>query len=244
MYRTISEIKYFFLSSIIILDGIILIIISRLVMLQFIKRHSITYLQYVFWVVSEIIAVSLFFTLFTMFLIEEENNRNFTEIFKNSILNGSILILLPYSMLWLYFRRREKKQPIKYNLLNNTDTDSLEKQKIPFHDEKGNLRITVQREDILYIDSTNNFITIHYLNQSRVSHFLIRNSLTKMIDDLNNDSQLIRCHRNYFVNPNKVKVLHKNKGEITLELDDLNASAIPVSSLYYDKFISELSYLS
>lgn len=209
-------------------------------MLDFVKKHSITYLQYIFWVVGEILAVSLFFTLFTLFLVEEDN-RNFTEIFKNSTINGSILLLLPYSILWLYFNRREKKQVIQFNLQENRVSDTLEKRNITFYDEKGNLRITVPHEDILYIDSINNFITVHYLNQYRLSHFLIRNSLTKMSDDLNNDSQLIRCHRNYMVNPEKVKVLHKNKGQITLELEDVNSTAIPVSSLYYEKFISEFS---
>lgn len=244
MYRTISEFKYFFLSSIIILDGMILIMLSRLVMLDFVKRHYITYLQYVIWVMGEIFAVSLFFALFTKFVVEEENNRNFTEIFKNSTVNGSILILLPYSILWLYFWRREKKQEIQCDLRKSTDFETSERQNITFHDEKGNLRITVPREDVLYIDSTNNFITIHYLNQSRLSHFLIRSSLTKMSDDLIDDNLLVRCHRNYIVNPDKVKVLHKNKGKITLQLEDLNVSSIPVSSLYYEEFISRFSDLS
>ena len=241
IYRTVSEFKYIFLSSIIILTGMIIVVLSRLFMMDFVKRHTITYLHYVFWVVGEILSVSLFFTFFSMFVIEEEKYQNFIDIFKNSTLNASILILLPYSILWLYFHRHEKRQLNQYNPLKNKDFKAPEKQKIIFHDEKGNIRITVPCKDLLYIDSTSNFITIHYLDQSRVSHFLIRNSLTKMIDDLNNDSQLIRCHRNYIVNPDKVKVLHKNKGEITLELDDLNASTIPVSSLYYEKFISEFS---
>ena len=85
-------------------------------MLDFVKRHSISYLHYVIWVMGEIMAISLFFTFFTMFVIEEENNQNFTENFKNSIANVSILLLLPYSILWLYFRRRDKKQLIQFKI--------------------------------------------------------------------------------------------------------------------------------
>lgn len=244
IYRTISEFKYFLLSSVIILDGMIIVVLSRLAMLDFAKKHSVTYLHYVIWVLSEIIALALFFSLFNKFIVEEEMDRNFIDIFNNSAVNAGIVLLLPYSILWLYFRRQEKKISLQGNSPLDKNIEELSKQEIAFPDESGNLRISVPLKDILYIDSTDNFVTIHYLNQSRLSHFLIRNSLTRMIDNLTNDDSLVRCHRNYIVNLEKVRVLHKNKGEVTLELDNLNSTDIPVSSLYYDKFISKFAEFS
>jgi len=61
IYRTVSEIKYFFLSSVIILDGMLVMVLSRLVMLVILKRHAVTCLQYACWVLGEILAMTLFF---------------------------------------------------------------------------------------------------------------------------------------------------------------------------------------
>ena len=36
-----------------------------------------------------------------------------------------------------------------------------------FYDEKGELRISIAQENVLYIESSDNYITIHYLNKSK-----------------------------------------------------------------------------
>jgi len=222
----------------------LVVVISRFIMILFAKKHSITYVQYAFWVLAEILAMSLFYSLFTKFIPEEGMNRDFLEIFHKSTVNTSLVLLLPYSILWLYFSWRDKNSLLQKMSVEDPSTAVQRKNSIAFPDEKGELRITIMLENLLYIDSSDNYVTIHYLNKSKLSHFLIRNTLKWMDENLTNDSQLVRCHRSYIVNLDKVKVIRKNKGGIIMELDIVNTPDIPVSTTFYERVMSKFSHYS
>ncbi|MDP4237933.1 MAG: LytTR family DNA-binding domain-containing protein [Bacteroidota bacterium] len=243
-YPYISDFKYFFFSSLIILVGMLVVVVSRLAMLVYVKKHSISYSQYAFWVLAEILAMSLFFSLFTKYIPKEGLNRDFMEIFHKSTVNTSLVLLLPYSILWLYFSWRDKNNLLQKITSADQGSEAQRKNLIAFPDEKGVLKITIILENLLYIDSADNYVTIHYLNKSKLSHFLIRNSLKWMDENLTKDSQLVRCHRSYIVNLDKVKVLRKNKGGIFMELDAVNTPDIPVSNSYYEQVMIKFSHYS
>ena len=95
-------------------------------------------------------------------------------------------------------------------------------------------------EHLLFIESADNYTTLHYLNKSKQSHFLLRNSLKRLEEQLE-DTSLVRCHRSYMVNMDKVKILKKEKGGIMLELDEENTPDIPVSKTYYESFMQAFS---
>ena len=120
-------------------------------------------------------------------------------------------------------------------------TDVYKKNLLAFPDEKGELRISIVPENLLYIDSADNYATIHYLNKSKISHFLIRNSLKWMEENLIKDTPLVRCHRSYIVNLDRVKVMRKTKNGILLELDANNTPDIPVSKTYYERVMTKFA---
>lgn len=243
-YPNISDFKYFFFSSLIILIGMLVVLISRLIMLTFVKKHTITYIQYGVWVLAEIISMSMFYALFTKFIPRESASRDFVEIFQKSTLHAALVLLLPYSILWLYFSLREKNS-ILLKLKEEDKTAEMPKRNlISFQDEKGEFKISIVRENLLYVDSADNYATIHYLNKSKLSHYLIRNSLKWMEENLTKESTLVRCHRSYIVNLDKVKVLRKTKDGIFLELDALNTPDIPVSKTYYERVMTKFSEYS
>ena len=243
-YPDISDFKYFFFSSLIILTGMLVVVISRLIMLLYVKKHTVTYLQYTLWVVGKILSMSLFYSLFSKFIPEQGMKRDFMEIFHKSTVNTSLVLLLPYAILWLYFSWRDKNSLLQKMATVDQGNVALRKNLIAFTDEKGELRISIMLENLLYIDSSDNYVTIHYLNKSKLSHFLIRNSLKWMDENLTKDSQLVRCHRGFIVNLDKVKVLRKNKGGLIMELDVVNVPDIPVSATYYDSVMAKFSYYS
>ena len=243
-YPDISDFKYFFFSSLIILIGMLVVVVSRFIMIQYVKKHTVTYIQYAFWVLAEILAMSLFYSLFTKYIPEEGMSRDFLEIFHKSTVNTSLVLLLPYSILWLYFSWRDKNSLLQKMSVEEPSSGVQRKNSIAFPDEKGELRITIMLENLLYIDSSDNYVTIHYLNKSKLSHFLIRNTLKWMDENLTTDSQLVRCHRSYIVNLDKVKVIRKNKGGIIMELDIVNTPDIPVSTTFYERVMSKFSHYS
>ena len=242
-YPHISDFYYFFFSSLIILTGMLVVAISRWLMFRFAKKHDIVYWQYLVWILCEIVTMSLFYSLFIKLFTESGKGREFVEIFQESATNTSLVLLLPYAILWLYFAFREKKRLLQEmnNANGEKEIENPKKALIAFPDEKGEMRITIIQDNLLYIESSDNYVTIHYLNKSKLSHYLLRNSLKWIDENLTKDTSLVRCHRSYIVNLDNVKVLQKNKDGIFLELDTLNTSDIPVSKTYYDQVMKKFS---
>lgn len=243
-YPGISEFKYFFFSSLIILTGMLVVVISRLIMLAVVKKRELLVWQYAFWIFTEILAMSIFYTIFAKFFPRVGAEREIMDVFYQSAKNTSWILLLPYSILWLYFSWRDKNSMLekitKEELLPEVHKKSL----VAFLDEKGELKISIMMENLLYVDSADNYATIHYLNKSKLSHFLIRNSLKWMEENLTKETPLVRCHRSYVVNLDKVKVLRKTKDGIFLELDAINTPDIPVSKTYYERVMAKFSQYS
>lgn len=240
----ISDFKYLVFASAIVLVGMLVVVISRLIMLKYVKKHDLLYWQYYLWILAEIIAMSLFYSIFTKFIPEKNINQDFIKIFKESTKNTSLILLLPYSILWLYFSWRDKNSQLKRLTLEEQVVDIQKKSLLRFPDEKGELKISIMLDNLLYIDSTENYTTIHYLSKSKLSHFLIRNSLKWMEENLIKETSLVRCHRSYIVNLDKVKVLRKTKDGIFLELDTINIPDIPVSKTYYEHVMTKFSQYS
>lgn len=240
----ISDLKFFIFASLIVLVGMLVVVISRLIMLAYVKKKSISYLEYGGWVMMEILSMSMFYALFTKFIPKENVNRDFLQIYYDSTLHAALILLLPYSILWLYFSWREKNLILQNLKLEDKIAEIPKKNLIAFLDEKGEFKISIVLDNLLYIDSADNYATIHYLNKSKLSHFLLRNSLKWMEETLIKDTPLVRCHRSYIVNLDKVKVLRKTKEGIFLELEAINTPDIPVSKTYYERVMTKFSQYS
>ena len=118
----VSEFKFFVFSSLIILTGVLVVVLSRIILFHWGKRHAITVRTYAIWIVLEIFFMSLFYTIYTLVLNPE---REYMEVFNDSAVNTSLVLLLPYSVLHLYFS---------------------------FYDEKNELRLSVKRSNLLVPD--------------------------------------------------------------------------------------------
>ncbi len=245
-YPNISDFKYFFFSSLIILTGMLVVVVSRLFIGVYSRKNEITYMKYIIWVTIEILSMSLFYAIFSYYVSQTGHERDFYEIFQKSVINTSLVILLPYSMAWLYFSWKEKTRELESLQKSDptSDTESPKKGTIAFHDEKGELKISIMLENLLYLESSDNYITIHYLNKEKIIHFIVRNTLKWMDENLSSDLPLVRCHRSYMVNLDRVKVMKKGKEGIILELDAMNTPDLPVSKTYYEKVMRKFSAYS
>ncbi len=242
-YPGISDIKYFAFSSLIILTGMLVVVISRVILTSYSKKHDVLYWQFALWIGCEIVAMAIFYTLFARFFPKDGIERELSEIFRQSLINTALVLLLPYAITWLYFSWKEKSkllEHIEQVKSNETHARAL----VAFPDEKGDLKISIMLDNLLYVESADNYATINYMNKSKQSRFLLRNSLKWMEENLTKDIPLTRCHRSYIVNMDKVKILKKVKGGIVLELDAENTPEIPVSKTYYDSFMKKFSRYS
>lgn len=229
-WYAVSEFKFFIFSSLIILTGVLVVVISRIIMYYWGKKRTITISAYAAWIVLEIFFMSLFYTIYTLVLNPE---REYLSAFKESAINTSLVLLLPYSVLHLYFSYKEKERQLL--LLKESQAEVAGRQNVfSFYDEKHELRLSVKRSNLLYMESADNYVCIWYLNKGALTKFMLRNSLKTLEEDLA-DTNVLRCHRSYMVNFDQVKVIRREKDGVYLELGIENVPDIPISKTYSEK---------
>ena len=126
------------------------------------------------------------------------DERIFSEIVEMNLKNVSLILLLPYAISWLYFAWQDKKEQVERMEESKVATGGNSLDMIAFYDEKQELRFSVKKESLLYLESAENYVSICYLNKGKVSKYLLRNTLKKM-EDIFAGSEIIRCHRSYMV---------------------------------------------
>jgi hypothetical protein len=229
--ENISQIQLFFYSSLIILTGVLVLVISRIILYQVCKRIAkITVGQYLLWIAAEVISMSMFYALYEKIFLHDQ--RPFIDALKISSEVTALVLLIPYSMLWLYFSWIDRSRQLK-ELWGSEITRDL-KEMIPFRDEKGVMRISVKTIDLLYLQAADNYVTIVYSTQQKVAKYMLRSSLKLIENDLKG-SPLIRCHRSYMVNFEKVKIIRRESDGLRLELEAPTLLEIPVSKTYMNE---------
>ena len=226
----ISEFKFFVFSSLIILTGVLVVVLSRIIMFHWGKKHAISVGSYSIWIFLEIFFMSLFYTIYTLVLNPE---REYMDVFETSAINTSLVLLLPYSVLHFYFSYKDKERRLQ--LLEEHQEEVVARQSVfSFYDEKQELRLSVKRSELLYLESADNYVCIWYLSKGQLSKFLLRNSLKAMEGNFA-DTNVLRCHRSYMVNFDQVKVIRREKEGIFLELGIERVPDIPISKTYSEK---------
>jgi hypothetical protein len=236
----LTKLEFFTYSSLTILTGVLVVVISRIIMYYVCKKYNINIWQYLFWIFIEILFMALFYALFEKFFLKD--SRLFPDLVKISAQNTALVLLLPYSVLWLYFSWQDKKDQI----LRMAEVQSFSgnpRNMIPFYDEKSILRFSVKKESLLFLEAAENYVSICYFDKGKVSKYLLRDTLKNM-EEIFNGTEIIRCHRSYMVNFEKVKVIRKDKDGLTLELDIPSGMDIPVSRTYVDSVMKTFSKYS
>ncbi len=199
---------------------------SRLSMMFISKKNSLSERQYLFLCLFEILFSSGFSGLY-LWLVMHRVEAYFM-YFGYSLVYLSVAMVIPYIILYMHFTILEKEEAL-------SDANRLTQgEKIRFLDERGNVKLIVAQASILYIQSDENYLRIYYLDEGKISTYLLRSSM-KRIEEMCAKNGLVRCHRSYFVNKNHVEVLQKEKDFTYAVLDVPNAAHIPVSKNYYDQ---------
>ena len=229
-WYNVSEFKFFVFSSLIILTGVLVVVLSRIFMFHWGKQHTISVGSYSIWILLEIFFMSLFYTIYTLVLNPE---RDYMDVFESSTINTSLVLLLPYSVLHFYFSYKDKERRLQ--LLEEHQAETVARQSVfSFYDEKQELRLSVKRSELLYVESADNYVCIWYLSKGQLTKFLLRNSLKAMEENFA-DTNVLRCHRSYMVNFDQVKVIRREKEGIFLELGIERVPDIPISKTYSEK---------
>ena len=162
-----------------------------------------------------------------MYIVLMNNGTTpFFEIAGSSFITMMATCIYPYGFLWLglelYAKNNEEDSP--------ADDNSL----IRFYDEYRKLRFVIAPEAIIFINSEDNYVQIHYLDKNRTKKFILRSSMRALEEDLGKHG-LVRCHRSFFINPAYIRVVHRDSaGLIVADLNQDGYESIPISRKYQD----------
>lgn len=238
---TITETKYFLWSTLLVLIGMIVVAVSRIIMYRFSQKptHNITILKYIGWVFVEVLLLSGAFTILALIV---HSSLNLTasdpmEIFTTAIQNTIYILFIPYLLCIMYFSYQDKN--LKLKELMDESIGFKSSNLISIRDSRGVLQLSVAKENLIYIESADNYICIWYLKNETLKKQLLRITMKDISEQLS-DTNVVRCHRSYMVNLDLVKVMRREKENLFLELGVPNVKEIPISKTYGEQVLRRL----
>jgi len=111
--------------------------------------------------------------------------------------------------------------------------ESMDDPEFAIFSENKKEKLQSRVQDLIYIQSSDNYIEIHYAEGNKVSKKLLRNSLKTVALDLADHKQFFRCHKSYLINVNRVKHVSGNAQGYKLHLIGSDI-LVPVSRQYND----------
>jgi DNA-binding LytR/AlgR family response regulator len=233
-----TQLQLFFYSSLVIIAGLLIIAISRIIMYHVSKRKKISFGNYILWIAAEIVSLAAIYVLLQYFLISPP--QDLVNSYKESLKVTMLVLLLPYTISYLYFSWKEKNA----KLLQLTSLKETESAHLPLHiafkDEKGELRFSLKNQDLLFLEAADNYVKIYYLDGKLVHTFMIRNRLKNFENELI-EWGIIRCHRSYMVNFSRVKIVRREKDGLVLEIDSPSNISLPISEKYTKEVLRAFS---
>ncbi len=215
------------------------VICSKLIFRQIFKKYDETK-----WTVGKeiwaqiviVIAISIFNYIYAVLLI---GVLDFTWIGLFTMIKYTILVaflpilglvLLQYHKLLTEYStaakliKIEQKENIKTQVIDNKDFIN-EKILLIAENEKDTFEIDIKK--LLFIESTDNYVTIHQIEGQRVQKTILRSTLTRVSSQINAPN-IRKIHRSYIANFDKVISISGNAQGYKLHFAELDFQ-IPVA---------------
>jgi DNA-binding LytR/AlgR family response regulator len=111
------------------------------------------------------------------------------------------------------------------------DENTTHKSHVMIYDDHNEMRLSVKYEDLIMIESADNYICVWYLNNNQIKKTMVRNTMKRVAQQLS-DSGIERCHRSYMINMDRVKVLRRDKEGVFIEFGIEGVFDVPISKTY------------
>lgn len=202
----------------------------RLILWLLRKKFPDGGLVYATWCLGEIVVASLFVSLYIVLMLRGE--RGFFEIVGATMGRMFGICVYPYILIYMLVTMlgmsAQADEPV--------DSASL----LKFYDEYKKLRFVIASEAVIFLKSEENYVQIHYLDNSKPKKFVLRSSMRALEEQMSRHG-LVRCHRSYFINPDHVKMIRKeSSGVVSAVLNQEGFEPIPISRKYQQEITSIL----
>ena len=228
-FTSMAEVRHF---NMVICAAIMLVImaISRIPILWVLRKHiKMDLWRYAFWCFVEILVCCSFCAMY-LSLMDHNSLGGYFAYFGRSFTSIGSVLIFPYVVLTLvyYVVDKQEKMPLE------------EGARLKFYDVRHQLKFITEASSVQYIESNENYIIIHYLENGVEKRYQLRNSM-KNIEPLCERAGFARTHRCYIINPIHVKMIRKEQGGVNVaDLGLAHGEGIPISKKYYDSIAAML----
>lgn len=109
---------------------------------------------------------------------------------------------------------------------------------VHFSSDNGKDQVAVALDDLLYLESQDNYVAVTWMDSANRRASLIRSSL-KRLEEILDEPLLRRCHRSFIVNLTRVRSCQGNRHGLKLSLEGADRQ-VPVSRAYIESILAEL----
>ena len=234
-WMALGNSRFFAFTVLFATGSLLLVALSKFVMYKTRNILRMTFLGYILWCIAEVVVICLAYSFITV-PITGIGWEQFPETLGNALLYGTISLIIPYILAGMYFAIQDKNQTIRLMNYGNVVLDEnvlpSKLEKITLFDNRGDLKLCVSASNLFYIESDDNYIKVWYSDsKGDLKRYMLRCRL-KTVEESFRGSSLVRCHRKYIVNMDKVKVLRKEKEGYELDLDNDTIPQIPITKTY------------
>ncbi len=235
----------FLLTAMFVILSVFILIFSRVLMYKSKSEFDMTYWMYILWCIIEILTISVIYLAFT-FNLPISYDETKWEIFRRVLPYSLISLGIPYLIAGMYFAIIDKNNTIRLMNYENVVTDEPKAQESPLHkitlfDNSGALKLSLNLENLYYIESDDNYIKVWYTDsKGELQQYMLRCRL-KTVEESFKGSGLVRCNRKYIVNINRVATLRKESEGYVLDLDNEAIPPLAVTKTYTDIVLSHFT---
>ena len=243
-WMALGNSRFFVFTLLFTTGSLLLLSLSRYLMYKTRNVLKMTYFGYAAWCVAEVVVICLAYSIITV-SITGIGWDLFPETLGKALLFGTISLIIPFILAGMYFALQDKNQTIRLMNYGNVVLDEnllpSKLEKITLFDNSGNLKLCVSASNLYYMESDDNYIVVRYTDsKGDLKRYMIRCRM-KTVEESFKDSSLVRCHRKYIVNMDKVKVLRKEKDGYELDLDSEFIPPIPVTKTYEENVLNRFN---
>ncbi len=195
---------------------------------------------YLLWLFLEILLIAAFHTYLSYFVVKA-THYSLGYIFGKSLLITFIALAVPYTITDLMILLKDSRRKLT---LTKSDTVESDDEVLPEHteiinlmDNNGNLKLSVKLDNLFYIKAEDNYINVFYQRNGTIASYMLRCKMKTIEDNCVDSSSLMRCHRSYIVNIDKVSVLHNEADGFIIDFEKEGLDSIPVSKTYSAKVL-------
>lgn len=146
------------------------------------------------------------------------------------------------SLLWKENRLRNKHMrasealPVRQTFIHESSST------IQLTSENQGESFDLDKNDLLYLQSAENYVEVYFLENGKVQKRVIRNTLKRFAKDWEAQPSLFRCHKSYLINLTRVRAISGNAQGLKAQVEHVDTS-IPISRLLIDELKQRMESL-